>query len=556
MPNNNTQSRRHHIGLRIKMFFVINTIVILMAICGVFIGRFFVKVLVQANFYDIGSTAIEVLTTQLDNDRLEDYFDMYKNGEEFSEDYLRFQQLVTDVAAMDEDIEYLYVIMPKDDAVYYVFDSSVGLDKVFSSIEYGDPTVPSKDEMMSGQELTKDMTTGAYGSLYTIWTPLRDSSGNTVAYFGADIKVEMLDENTKDLTTMMLIAFAFIAVIVSLFFVISTDKQVVQPIVKLNKAAFELTQSMDHSDVDDEDSKLITETRYFDKLKINSSDEIGDLHHSLIRMEQANHDYQVGMLKATSEKERLSTELNIASQIQEGMLPGIVPNFDSHEEYEMAALMRPAKEVGGDFYDFFYIDQDHLALVIADVSGKGVPAALFMMISMIMIKQQAQREGTPSQILEIVNDQLCDNNPNNMFVTVWLGIIDLNTGHVIASNGGHEYPLLADANGEYHIFEDEHSIFLGGMPGVKYIDYEFDIPKGGSLFVYTDGVPEAKNLDEEFFEIKGIERKLNESHPATPALTVEEMIHAVDAFAGECEQFDDITMLSFKYKGRTNSTEQ
>ena len=210
--------------------------------------------------------------------------------------------------------------------------------------------------------------------------------------------------------------------------------------------------------------------------------------------------------------------------------------------------MHPAKEVGGDFYDFFMIDDDHLCLVMADVSGKGIPAALYMMVSMIAIKTRAEQGGTPSEILVYVNDRLSANNSVDMFVTVWLGIITVSTGHVIAANAGHEYPVVTDEKGIYQLMKDKHGFVLGGMGGLKYKDYEFDIPRNGRLFVYTDGVPEAQNEKEEFFGTDRMVDALNQCKDMSPKDTIDHVKKAVDDFVGNAEQFDDTTLLSFVYK--------
>ena len=204
----------------------------------------------------------------------------------------------------------------------------------------------------------------------------------------------------------------------------------------------------------------------------------------------------------------------------------------------------------GDFFDFFNVDDDHLALVIADVSGKGVPAALFMMMSMMLIKSRTQQGGTPAEILEYVNNKLCESNPNEMFVTVWLGIVTLSTGDIIAASAGHEFPALTNSEGKYELFKDPHGFVCGAMEGMTYENYNMKIEAGGKLFVYTDGVPEAHNIKDELFEFDRIEKVLNDNVTASPEATIMYMKKAINEFAGEKEQFDDITMLSFLYKGK------
>ena len=218
--------------------------------------------------------------------------------------------------------------------------------------------------------------------------------------------------------------------------------------------------------------------------------------------------------------------------------------------------MDPAKEVGGDFYNFFLVDDSHLALVIGDVSGKGVPAALFMMVSNILTSVRTQTGGgTPSQILEFVNDRICENNKLDMFVTIWLGILDLSTGVLKASNAGHEYPAIMHAGGKFELFKDKHGMVVGGMEGVKYTDYEIRLSPGDKIFVYTDGVPEATATDNSMFGTDRMLCALNGDPEAAPEAVLGNVRSAVDGFVKDAQQFDDLTMLCLEYKGRGGDAE-
>ena len=250
-----------------------------------------------------------------------------------------------------------------------------------------------------------------------------------------------------------------------------------------------------------------------------------------------------------AERERITNDLHMANQIQTSVLPHDFPPFPEKKEFELYAMMKPAREVGGDFYDFFLVDDDHLCLVIADVSGKGIPASLFMMNSKVLIKSFASGDNTPAEVLEKVNKEICENNQMEMFVTVWLGILELSTGKMVAANAGHEYPVIGHAGGEFEIIKDRHGFVVGGMEGVKYKDYELQLMPGDKLFVYTDGVPEATNAKNELF---GVDRML-EALNADKHAPVEEMLRnvrkAVSEFAAGAEQFDDLTMLAMEYTG-------
>ena len=298
-----------------------------------------------------------------------------------------------------------------------------------------------------------------------------------------------------------------------------------------------------------EDVKKISGGNLDYRAEIRTNDEIGDLAESFNNMAASLKDYVKNLAAVTAEKERIGAELNIATQIQADMLPRIFPPFPDRKEFDIYATMNPAKEVGGDFYDFFLIDDNHLAMVMADVSGKGVPAALFMVIAKTLIKNRAQMGGTPSEILADVNNQLCEGNEAELFVTVWLGILEISTGHVTASNAGHEYPAIYRPGEGYTLFKTKQSPAVATMEGLRFKPSEFTLNPGDNLYLYTDGVAEATNSSEELY---GTDRMLDALN-GTEGMTVEEILRtlkkSVDDFTGDAPQFDDITMLSLRYYG-------
>ena len=279
-----------------------------------------------------------------------------------------------------------------------------------------------------------------------------------------------------------------------------------------------------------------------------TGDEIEELAKAFADLSGRTVQYIDHIQKITAEKERIGAELSLATSIQAGMLPNMFPAFPERPEFDIYASMDPAKEVGGDFYDFFMIDDDHLAMVIGDVSGKGVPAALFMMASKITINDHALMGGTPAEILGRVNKQICSNNEAEMFVTVWLGILEINTGKLTAASAGHEYPML-NLNGKYELFRDKHGLAVGAMDFAKYKDYEITLKKGDSIFVYTDGVAEATNAQNELFGTERTIDTLNAAPDALPQQILKNVRASVDGFVKEAPQFDDLTMLCLKYYG-------
>ena len=249
---------------------------------------------------------------------------------------------------------------------------------------------------------------------------------------------------------------------------------------------------------------------------------------------------------AAAEK-RIEQELEFARSIQESVLP---KNFNlPRDDVEIYALMNPAKEVGGDFYDFFFVDQDKLALVIADVSGKGIPAAMFMMRAKTAIRQLTETGSSPSEVLYRANGILCEGNDAEMFVTVWLGIIDLITGKMQCANAGHEYPVLRHPGEDYEYIRDKHGLPLGVMEGIIYKGYELQVEKGDRLFVYTDGVPEAINTAEEQYGPDRLLQVLNTVRDDALMDALPAVRRDIASFVGGAGQFDDITLLGFVYRG-------
>ena len=256
-----------------------------------------------------------------------------------------------------------------------------------------------------------------------------------------------------------------------------------------------------------------------------------------------------GIVSMISELDRLDQELALAADIQINMLPMIFPPFPERREFDLYASMIPAKEVGGDFYDFFLVDSDHLGLVIADVSGKGIPAALFMMVSKALIKNQLSSGCDPATAVERVNLQLCEHNPSMMFVTMWAAVLEISTGRGFACNAGHENPLIRRAGGGFEILKYKHGVFVGGTETAKYQNREFQLAPGDCVFVYTDGVPEATSAGREMFGETRLAETLNQTPDADPETLIHHVHEAVSRFADGAPQFDDITMLCLKYNG-------
>ncbi len=276
---------------------------------------------------------------------------------------------------------------------------------------------------------------------------------------------------------------------------------------------------------------------------IKQRNEFGLLADDIASMVREIDRYTNENMELAGEREKASIELELAAKIQNGMLRR---DFPKTPEYEIYAMMDPAKEVGGDFYDFFEVDATHIALVIADVAGKGVPGSLFMMSALSVIRAKTLAGVMPAEILTDVNQELIKSDVGDMFVTVWLGILDLESGILTAANAGHEYPVLK-TDGKFELLRDKHGFVVGGMEGVTYQNYEIDLSKGGTLFVYTDGVPEATADNDELYGTERMLEALNLYPEATPKELAQHVKLDVDLFVGEAEQFDDLTILCLTY---------
>ena len=377
-----------------------------------------------------------------------------------------------------------------------------------------------------------------YGWLCSVGTGIYGADGSIIGTLCIDISMDdvKMDGYTflGSLGILMLIA----AVILLTLIIYTMNRMVVRPINRLAQAAASFVSERNE---DNQESVIA-------RAEVHTGDEIENLYDSMKKMELDINTYIHDLTAITAEKERISAELDVAKTIQASMLPCTFPAFPNRNEFDVFASMTPAKEVGGDFYDFFLIDPDHFAMVIADVSGKGVPAALFMVVSRTMIKNTALSGCSPAEILASVNNQLCENNEANMFVTVWIGILTISTGTIVCSNAGHEFPAIR-RNGTYELIKDKHGLVLGVMEDMQYTEYEIKVEPGDQLFVYTDGVPEATNAQDELFGTDRMVVLLNQYTDETPDPLLHHVKAGIDDFVGDAPQFDDLTMLSLLYRG-------
>lgn len=393
-------------------------------------------------------------------------------------------------------------------------------------------------EERSGRKVT--LLAAAEKTMYISEIPLAENAeiGNASSWFHIALDITRVSDETRwFLMNCLIFLLLFVAIVIPVsVFVIRGIA--IKPLRLLQKGSDRFSEGEDGYTLD----KVVRMNR-------KANDEISDLYRGIRAMQtRIVHDIE-NTTRITAEKERIDTELELAAKIQRSALPERDDEYTGRPEFSLCASMDPAKDVGGDFYDFFYQDQDHLALVIADVSDKGIPAALFMMSAKNLIKNQTMAGGTPAEILAAVNAQLAKNNKARMFVTVWLGILDLITGVLTASSAGHEEPFIRRNGESFAILHDKHGFVLGGLARSKYTDYEIVMHCGDTIFLYTDGVPEAACAPGEFFGLERLAEALNDPEAAGPEEILRVVEDNVSGFVKGAEQFDDLTMLCLTYHG-------
>lgn len=356
------------------------------------------------------------------------------------------------------------------------------------------------------------------------YTPIPSSGWSLAVVFPED---ELLANVRRLSMTMAALGISGIALL--LLAVMSVAKAVIKPLQALQAATDEIASG--NFDV---------------ALPLpKANDEVGGLTRDFQLMQESLKQYIANLTETTAAKERIQSELKVATDIQAGLLPRSFPPFPEHSEFEIFASMVPAKEVGGDFYDFFFIDDDQLCFLIADVSDKGVPAALYMMVAKTLLKTEGQRLGEPDRILASVNNILAADNESCMFATVFCAILNINSGHVRFANAGHNPPLLLDSQGVRYL-QPKPGLMLGAISDAAYASEHLQLEQDALLFLYTDGVTEAKNPHEELYG----EQRLLEALQNVADRRATTMVHAVGSalsqHADGAPQSDDITMLAIK----------
>ncbi len=512
----------------------IGALILLALVISIAVSALVSKIYYDNQVYMFGEISFAVARTvssHIEGDRIQGYLENKDKDEHYNDIQVLMEKLKTEF-----DIEYIYVFVPGENEFTYIWDTEEGTLIGEKENDISDKEREQLPKLLAGEE-TEFMInySNKYGFFGTAWAPVYDSAGKIVAVVGVDYFM------LKFLVMIILYAVyvtllvAFITALAGFIYYRGIKRNIIRPIVLLNNATKDMVENID-KDVQ------------FD-VDIHTRDEIEDLADSFAKMDIDLRTYIKELEHVTAEKERIGAELNVATKIQADMLPRNFPAFPERKDIDIYASMTPAKEVGGDFYDFFLVDDNHIALVMADVSGKGVPAALFMVIAKTLIKNSLLDGSSPAEALSNANNQLCEGNDSDMFVTVWLAVIDLTTGKGMAANAGHEHPAIRRVDGNYELEVYRHSIAVATMEGIPFKEHEFALNAGDSLFVYTDGVAEATNADNELFGTERMLTALNEEPDAEPERVLENVMRGIDDFVEEAEQFDDITMLCFRYNG-------
>ena len=383
-----------------------------------------------------------------------------------------------------------------------------------------------------------------YGWVGTDYAAIYDTKGKQIGYAIMDLDLNYFIGRISGFLAVLLPAAAILVLFLAFLSSGLLRKHIISHLTSMADAAREYT-ALDKVNQPD-DAPFV-----FEGLDINTSDELEELWHSMSEMEADFRDSMIRLRSVTAEQERMGAELSIATAIQEGTLPKLSPAFPERNEFDIYASMIPAKEVGGDLYDFFMIDDDHLAMVIADVSGKGVSAALFMVIAKTLIQNQAELGGQdPADVLSHVNAKLMRINKASMFVTTWMAILTISTGELIYVDAGHEYPAIRRNGGSFELIDDVRGLPVAVSGKTKFISDTFVLHPGDTLYVYTDGVPDASNKAGEMFGRERMLEALNEEPDAAPEILDRNVKAKLASFVKDAPQFDDITMLTFRYNGR------
>ncbi len=535
MNTKGNMRKKRHLQVKLLLGLFVMAVILLVALTPAITQRY--RIWMEGYYSKLAFSQASIAAKYIDGDRVKQYH-LTGKKDNYYETVRRYLCTVKEQV----ELKYFYVVVPLENEMFYIWDvgsdGDPGVQDLGETEGYygGGNEVMHKAFAADAEQNILITNNDEYGYLASAYVAILDSSNTPVALASVDVSMDMIDEQIRYFQITTLIIMVLVLILSDILYYFYIRKILISPLGTLHRAVRGLMENKKEALEDF-------------KVEVHTGDELQELADSFQYMVVELNEYIHNLNRITAEKERIGAELDVARHIQASMLPCVFPAFPERHEFDVYASMTPAKEVGGDFYDFFLVDDDHLALVMADVSGKGVPAALFMMISKTLIKSAAQNGLSPKAVLEKVNNQLCENNDAEMFVTVWLGILEMSTGKLKCANAGHEYPAIMREGGQYELFKDRHGFVLAGMEGSRYNEYELELHVGDRLFVYTDGVPEATDGNNVLFGTERMLAALNEAKDLPCQELLDHIHESVDQFVGQADQFDDITMLSFVYVG-------
>ena len=520
---------------------VIGLIMLLSAAIGT-VGYFEFAGALKQQYMEIANGIAEYAALSMDPETLEQYLETKTADEAYNSTREQLQH-----TADAEDCSVIYVAKVHTDTkereyIYNVVSKASG----FSPYEIGfrdtvnDEFLKVYDSILKGETQLHNFMYSRKGYTTSVY-PVEDADSGVVAIVGVVKNMDLLTSAKNSYICQIILIEALIAILSGVVWVVYMRRRIVVPVQQLSEAALNMVEHLE----DGNSPELV----------VKHDDELRELADSFATMYREVGAYIAKLETVTAEKERIGAELDVAAKIQSSMLPCIFPAFPDRNEFDIYATMDPAKEVGGDFYDFFMVDADHLAFVVADVSGKGVPAALFMVIGKTLIKDHTGLHDDLGEVFTEVNNILCASNSEEMFITAFEGVLNLKTGELRYVNAGHEIPFLCRKGGVFEPYKVRAGFVLAGMQGIRYRAGSIQLEPGDKVFQYSDGIPEAINSEKAPYGMKRLESVLAKNSEKAPSELLPLVKADVDAFVGDADQFDDITMLCIEFKGNGRKAE-
>ena len=520
---------------------VIGLVMLLSAAIGT-VGYFEFAGALKQQYMEIANGIAEYAALSMDPETLEQYLETKTADEAYNSTREQLQH-----TADAEDCSVIYVAKVHTDTkereyIYNVVSKASG----FSPYEIGfrdtvnDEFLKVYDSILKGETQLHNFMYSRKGYTTSVY-PVEDADSGVVAIVGVVKNMDLLTSAKNSYICQIILIEALIAILSGVVWVVYMRRRIVVPVQQLSEAALNMVEHLE----DGNSPELV----------VKHDDELRELADSFATMYREVGAYIAKLETVTAEKERIGAELDVAAKIQSSMLPCIFPAFPDRNDFDIYATMDPAKEVGGDFYDFFMVDADHLAFVVADVSGKGVPAALFMVIGKTLIKDHTGLHDDLGEVFTEVNNILCASNSEEMFITAFEGVLNLKTGELRYVNAGHEIPFLCRKGGVFEPFKVRAGFVLAGMQGIRYRAGSIQLEPGDKVFQYSDGIPEAINSEKVPYSMKRLESVLAKNSEKAPSELLPLVKADVDAFVGDADQFDDITMLCIEFKGNGRKAE-